>query len=196
MASASLLLLPAVHVATRLLLNALEAAGLSEWDVYPIARSSEPRPRKFWGFFTRCYPAVFADAGSAFRPPPNEVNAYAPHGGSEVTALAPPLTLARTYATSVDLLDPHPAVDLRGGIVKRRILSILVAGALVAVGAAPAFGDAGPPGTTFPEQPGTNVQAACAAVTTNPGTNPTTGHSQLSPTAQAIVFSLIADACG
>jgi hypothetical protein len=80
-------------------------------------------------------------------------------------------------------------------IMKRRIVPILVAGALMAVGAAPAFGDAGAPGTTFPEQPGTNIQAGCTAVTTNPGTNPTTGHSQLSPTAQAIVFPLVEDAC-
>jgi hypothetical protein len=79
--------------------------------------------------------------------------------------------------------------------VKRRIVPIVVAGALMAVGAAPAFGDAGGPGTTFPEQPGTNLQTGCTAVTTNPGTNPTTGHSQLSPTAQAIVFPLITDAC-
>jgi len=33
----------------------------------------------------------------------------------------------------------------------------VVAVALMAVGAAPAFGDAGAPGSTFPEQPGTNV---------------------------------------
>jgi hypothetical protein len=79
--------------------------------------------------------------------------------------------------------------------MKRRIVAILVAGALMAVGAAPAFGDAGAPGTTFPEQPGTNVQTGCTAVTTNPGTNPTTGHSQLSTTAQGIVFSLVDDAC-
>jgi hypothetical protein len=49
--------------------------------------------------------------------------------------------------------------------MKPRIVPILVAGALMAVGAAPAFGDAGAPGTTFPEQPGTNIQAGCTAVT-------------------------------
>lgn len=79
--------------------------------------------------------------------------------------------------------------------MKRRIVAILVAAALMAVGAAPAFGDAGAPGSTFPEQPGTNVQTGCTAITTNPGTNPTTGHAQLSPTAQAITFALVTDAC-
>jgi hypothetical protein len=66
------------------------------------------------------------------------------------------------------------------GIMKRRILPILVTGALMAVGATPAFGDTGPPGppvdipgTTYPE--GTNVQRdgikdGCHAITTNPGT--------------------------
>jgi hypothetical protein len=48
--------------------------------------------------------------------------------------------------------------------MKRRIAAILVAGALMAVGAAPAFGDAGAAGTTFPEQPGTNGQTACEMV--------------------------------
>jgi hypothetical protein len=63
----------------------------------------------------------------------------------------------------------------------------------MAVGASPAWADAGSPGTTFPEQPGTHVQNACAAVTTNPGTSPN-GAARLSPTAQAIVFGILADA--
>jgi hypothetical protein len=80
--------------------------------------------------------------------------------------------------------------------MKRRIVAILVAGALMAVGAAPAFGDAGPPGTTYPEQPGTNGQTACEMVTTNPGSG--TGGAagaNISPTAGAIVTGLINDAC-
>jgi hypothetical protein len=79
--------------------------------------------------------------------------------------------------------------------MKRRLSAFLCAAVFMAVGASPAWADAGSPGTTFPEQPGAHVQTACAAVTTNPGTNPTTGHSRLSPTAQAIVFALIQDAC-
>jgi hypothetical protein len=78
---------------------------------------------------------------------------------------------------------------------RRLIAAVAAAGLFAAVAAPAASADQGAPGTTFPESPGTNVQTACAAVTTNPGTNPTTGHSRLSPTAQAIVFSLIADAC-
>jgi hypothetical protein len=79
--------------------------------------------------------------------------------------------------------------------MKRRVVAGAAALALFAATASPAFADQGSPGSTFPEQPGTNVQTGCMAVTTNPGTNPTTGHSQLSPTAQAIVFPLITDAC-
>jgi hypothetical protein len=80
--------------------------------------------------------------------------------------------------------------------MKRRIAAILVAGALMAVGAAPAFGDAGAPGTTFPEQPGTNGQTACDTVTTNPGTGMGgAAGGNISPTAGAIVGGLIADAC-
>jgi hypothetical protein len=79
--------------------------------------------------------------------------------------------------------------------MKRRIVPLLVAGALMAVGASPAFGDAGAPGTTFPEQPGTHVQNACTTILTNPGTNPDTGHARLSPTAFAIVSGNLTDAC-
>jgi hypothetical protein len=79
--------------------------------------------------------------------------------------------------------------------MKRRILVFLCAAVFMLLGVSPAWADSGTgPGTTFPEQPGTNVQTACAAVTTNPGTNPITGHSRLSPTAQAIVFGILADA--
>jgi hypothetical protein len=79
--------------------------------------------------------------------------------------------------------------------MKRRIASLVVAAALMAVSASPALGDAGAPGETFPEQPGTHVANACESVTTNPGTG-VGGHSRLSPTAEAIVLSLIGDACG
>jgi len=78
--------------------------------------------------------------------------------------------------------------------MKRRIVSLVAAAALMAVSASPAMGDAGMPGETFPEQPGTHVAKACESVTTNPGTG-MEGHSRLSPRAEAIVQSLLADAC-
>jgi hypothetical protein len=63
-------------------------------------------------------------------------------------------------------------------IMKRRILPILVAGALMAVGATPALGNTGPPGPpvaipgdTFPEQPPGEPLPACGAITGNPGTS-------------------------
>jgi hypothetical protein len=80
--------------------------------------------------------------------------------------------------------------------MKRRILStLLVAAALTAVGATPAFAKA--PGTNYPEQPGNHVQNACAVITTNPGTNLEDGVSgaHWSPTAEAILVPLLGDAC-
>jgi hypothetical protein len=76
----------------------------------------------------------------------------------------------------------------------RRFLIALVAAALI--GVAPTFADAGTPGTTFPEQPGSNVQNACAAVTSNPGTGFGGSAGQnMSATAGAITGALLADAC-
>ena len=75
--------------------------------------------------------------------------------------------------------------------MKRRILPILIAGALMAVGAAPALGDAGPPGSTFPEEPGANVGTGCGAVLANTGT----GEANMSAEANAITTSIIGDAC-
>ena len=80
--------------------------------------------------------------------------------------------------------------------MKRRILPALLAGVLMTVGASTALADAGAPGTTFPEQPGTAGQTACTAVTTNPGTGAGgQAGAVLSPTAGAIVSGLIQDAC-
>jgi hypothetical protein len=77
--------------------------------------------------------------------------------------------------------------------VKRYLLALCVA---VLVGAAPAFADAGPPGTTFPEQPGSHVQGGCNGVTSNPGTGPGgSGMQNMSPTAGQITGGLLADAC-
>jgi len=72
-------------------------------------------------------------------------------------------------------------------------LSAALAVAALAVAAAPA---GAAPGASFPEQPGTNPQAACIAVTTNPGSGATGRAGQvISPTAGAIVAGLIEDAC-
>jgi hypothetical protein len=77
-----------------------------------------------------------------------------------------------------------------------RIVSIFVVGASMAFGASTALADAGAPGTTFPEQPGSHAQTACAAVTTNPGSGMTGQAGQvISPTAGAIVGGLVQDAC-
>jgi hypothetical protein len=77
--------------------------------------------------------------------------------------------------------------------VKRYLLALCVA---VLVGAAPAFADAGPPGTTFPEQPGSHLQGGCNGVTSNPGTGPGgRGMQNMSPTAGQITGGLLADAC-
>jgi hypothetical protein len=77
--------------------------------------------------------------------------------------------------------------------MKRYVIAFAIA---ALVGAAPALGDAGAPGTTFPEQPGTAVQGACAAVTSNPGTGPGgAAGANFSPTAGAITSGLITDAC-
>jgi len=80
--------------------------------------------------------------------------------------------------------------------MQRRIVPILVTGAFMTIGASPALADAGAPGTTFPEQPGTNVATACAAVTTNPGAG-VGGQAalHLSPTAGGIVAGVVEDAC-
>jgi hypothetical protein len=76
------------------------------------------------------------------------------------------------------------------------ILAISTAALLVAAGPAVVLADSGVPGTTFPEQPGANVAAACATVTTNPGTG-TGGEAgeNGSATAAAITGGLVADAC-
>jgi TRAP-type C4-dicarboxylate transport system permease large subunit len=80
--------------------------------------------------------------------------------------------------------------------MRRRILTIVVSASLMAGMAGSALADAGPPGTTFPEQPGSHAQAGCAAVTTNPGTGFGGQSGQnASPTALAITNGLLVDAC-
>ncbi len=74
--------------------------------------------------------------------------------------------------------------------MKRRLLGALAIAAVIAAVPGPAFADAGEPGTTFPEQPGSNVQTACTAVTTSPSEG-----ENASPTAGAITSGLLVDAC-
>ncbi|HEY3194644.1 MAG TPA: hypothetical protein VGK42_05365 [Candidatus Dormibacteraeota bacterium] len=76
--------------------------------------------------------------------------------------------------------------------MKRLTVSSLVAIGLLLVSVAPANADAGSPGSTFPEQPGTNLAAGCNAVLSNPGTG---AGVPASPTAGAITGGLVADAC-
>jgi hypothetical protein len=73
----------------------------------------------------------------------------------------------------------------------KRLVMTFASAVLMAAAAGPALADAGPPGTTFPEQPGTHVQNACAAVTSNPGATT----APRSATANAITSGLFADAC-
>ena len=79
-------------------------------------------------------------------------------------------------------------------LVTRLGVGTAVMAATLALGAGPALADAGAPGTTFPEQPGT--PPGCEAVTTNPGTGPGgQGVVHFSDTAGGILGPLITDAC-
>jgi hypothetical protein len=79
----------------------------------------------------------------------------------------------------------------------RKAFALLLSIAALLILAPAAFADAGSPGSTYPEQPGTSVQNACAAVNTNPGSGVGgTAGQHISPTAGAIVAGLITDACG
>jgi hypothetical protein len=75
--------------------------------------------------------------------------------------------------------------------MKRRLVAATAALALFATAASPAFADQGSPGSTYPEQPGTNVAPACNAILTGPGQ----GFSNDSDTAFAIQSGLFTDAC-
>ena len=80
---------------------------------------------------------------------------------------------------------------LGGMSMKRLTVSSLAAFGLLLVSVAPAFADAGSPGNTFPDQPGTNVATACNSVLTNPAKDLLHDSS----TAAAIIGGLIVDAC-
>jgi hypothetical protein len=80
--------------------------------------------------------------------------------------------------------------------VQRFALTLVAAGALLAAMATPVLADAGAPGTTFPEQPGTHPATACASVTSNPGTGAGGEFGQnASPKAVVITTGLLVDAC-
>ena len=71
------------------------------------------------------------------------------------------------------------------------LASVAASIAIAALTAGPALADSGTPGTTFPEQPATNVQSGCTALLSNPGAV----SAPASPTATAIQQGLFADAC-
>lgn len=73
----------------------------------------------------------------------------------------------------------------------KRLMMIVASAAVMGIAAAPALADRGTPGTTFPEQPGGNVQRGCAAVLSNPGVTT----APASTTATAITTGLLQDAC-
>jgi len=81
--------------------------------------------------------------------------------------------------------------------LKRSTVAIFATSALMLAMASVAFADPGVPGTTFPEQPGTNPATACAKLVSNPGTGLDGGASgaHISPTAAAITMGLLADGC-
>lgn len=72
----------------------------------------------------------------------------------------------------------------------RRLVIVLAAVSVFAgLPATSAVADQGPPGATFPEQPGGNLATGCQAVISAPGQGPG------SPVAQAITTGLLEDAC-
>ena len=75
----------------------------------------------------------------------------------------------------------------------RNLFTVVAMILMVAFLALPAFADAGPPGTTFPEQPGDNPATACAVVGEILLTGQAVQHA--SDVATAIVMGVYADAC-
>jgi len=75
--------------------------------------------------------------------------------------------------------------------MKRLTVSALAAFGLLLVSVAPAFADAGSPGNTFPDQPGTHTATGCISATTNPAVDLLHDSS----TANAIILGLIGAAC-
>ena len=73
----------------------------------------------------------------------------------------------------------------------RRITALAASLAIAALAAGPALADAGAPGTTFPEQPGSHTQNGCGALLSSSRALST----PRSETAYAITNGLFGDAC-
>ena len=73
----------------------------------------------------------------------------------------------------------------------KRITTVVASVAIAALAASPALADPGTPGTTFPEQPGTQPQTACAALVSNSSAL----SAPRSQTAFAITNGVLGDAC-
>jgi len=79
--------------------------------------------------------------------------------------------------------------------LRRLAVAIFASAAFMMATAAVASADPGAPGSTFPEQPGTNPATACGTVVSNPGTGVGGAAAHFSSTAQAITGGLFVDAC-
>ena len=80
--------------------------------------------------------------------------------------------------------------------MKRRLIAAVAAAGMFAAVAAPAASaDRGAPGSTFPEQPGAQVQTACGAITTNPGTGGNRLDGIIPANTNAILTGLLTDTC-
>jgi hypothetical protein len=73
----------------------------------------------------------------------------------------------------------------------KRITTVGLCVGVLALMGGPALADPGAPGTTFPEQPESNVQTACAALESNSGAL----SAPRSQTAFAITNAVLVDAC-
>ena len=73
----------------------------------------------------------------------------------------------------------------------KRITTTGLSIAVLALTASTALADPGAPGTTFPEQPESNVQTACAALASNSGAL----SAPRSQTAFVITNAVLGDAC-
>ena len=73
----------------------------------------------------------------------------------------------------------------------KRITTMVASVAIATLAASPALADPGAPGTTFPEQPGSHPQTACAALVSNSSAL----SAPRSQTAFAITNGVLGDAC-
>jgi len=72
----------------------------------------------------------------------------------------------------------------------KRITTLVASLAMAGLAVSPALADPGAPGTTFPEQPESNVQTACAALGNSGALS-----APRSQTAFAITNAVLGDAC-